>query len=132
MLAVGVIGGGLIARLAVKGIQKLFGKKDISIKQSAIDPAAAAAESAATADFIAKLNAGNSTATPAVVEKKAPPAAPVAVTVKDSQTAYNNYLAAYQAYMAATQKGDAATAKTAYADYKTNLDLYNALIKSGK
>ena len=132
MLAVGVIGGGLIARLAVKGIQKLFGKKDISIKQSAIDPAAAAAESAATADFIAKLNAGSSTATPAVVEKKAPPAAPATVTVKDSQTAYNNYLAAYQAYMASTQKGDAAAAKAAYADYKTNLDLYNALIKSGK
>ena len=39
MLAVGVIGGGLIARLAVTAA-KLFGKKTVTLKQSDIDPAA--------------------------------------------------------------------------------------------
>jgi len=34
--------------------------------------------------------------------------------------------------MEATQKGDATLAQTAYKEYKTNLDLYNTLIKSGK
>ena len=133
MLAVGVIGGGLIARLAVKGIQKLFGKKTITMKQSDIDPAAAAAESAATADFIAKLNADNDPA-PVVKAEKATTAAPIVANpeIKDSQTAYSKYLAAYKSYMEATQKGNAALAKTAYTEYKTNLDLYNALIKSGK
>ncbi len=132
MLAVGVLGGGLIARLAVTTAQKLFGNKTVSLKQSDIDPSAAAAESAATADFIAKLNAGNETVAEVKEEPKA--AAPVTAspTVKDSQTAYNNYLAAYKTYMEATQKGDATAAKAAYADYKTNLDLYNSLIKSGK
>ncbi len=133
MLAVGVIGGGLIARLAVTAAQKLFGKKTVTLKQGDIDPAAAAAESAATADFIAKLNAKEE---PAPVVKKEEPkaAAPAATTptVKDSQTAYNNYLAAYKQYMEATQKGDATLAQTAYKEYKANLDLYNTLIKSGK
>lgn len=133
MLAVGVIGGGLVARLAVKGFQKLFGNKTVTLKQSDIDPNAAKAESAATADFLAKLNAKSE---PAAVVKAEPvkTAAPVAATpaVKDSQTAYNNYLAAYKSYMDATQKGDATLAKSAYTEYKTNLDLYNKLIKSGK
>ncbi|MDD3146708.1 MAG: hypothetical protein PHD82_05355 [Candidatus Riflebacteria bacterium] len=134
MLAVGVIGGGLIARLAVKGIQKLFGKKTVTLKQSDIDPAAAAAESAATADFIAKLNADDDEPAPVVKTEKATTAAPIVANpeIKDSQTAYNKYLAAYKSYMEATQKGNAELAKTAYAEYKTNLDLYNALIKSGK
>jgi ornithine cyclodeaminase/alanine dehydrogenase-like protein (mu-crystallin family) len=37
-----VIGGGLIARLAVTAVSKLFGKKNVMLKQSDIDPAAAA------------------------------------------------------------------------------------------
>ena len=133
MLAVGVLGGGLAARLAVTAAKKLFGNKTVTLKQSAIDPSAAAAESAATAAFIAKLNAGNESAAEAKKEEPKT-AAPVtsAPAVKDSQTAYNNYLAAYKTYMEATQKGDANAAKAAYTDYKTNLDLYNSLIKSGK
>lgn len=134
MLAVGVIGGGLIARLAVTTFKKLFGNKTVTMKQSDIDPAAAQAESAATADFLAKLNAKSEPAAVAVKTDVAKTTAPAVTTpaVKDSQTAYNKYLAAYKSYMDATQKGDAALAKTAYTDYKSNLDLYNALIKSGK
>ena len=52
--------------------------------------------------------------------------------VKGSQTAYRDYQTAYKRYVDAVQKGDAALAKSASAEYKTNLDLYNSLIKSGK
>lgn len=137
MLAVGVIGGGLIARLAVKGVSKLFGKKQVLLKQGDIDPAAAARDNNEAADFMAKMT-GTSTVpitSSASVAKKADVAAAPKITAAkavDSQTAYSSYLAAYKQYMEATQKGNAALAKTAYADYKTNLDLYNSLIKSGK
>lgn len=131
MLAVGAVAGGLLARLVVSGIQKLFGKKNVNISQSSIDPDAAAAESAATADFIAQLN-DEPTTTTVKKEPAATPSAPAAVEVKDSQTAYNNYLAAYKSYMDATQKGDAALAQSSYSAYKKNLDLYNSLLKSGK
>lgn len=131
MLAVGVIGGGLIARLAAKGLAKLFGKKPVMVKQSDIDPAAAAAESAAVGNFFANMN--NKTEPAAVVKE------PVAqadnsssFNVGDSQSAYTSYVAAYKTYMEATQKGDAALAKSSYTEYKKNLDLYNALLKAGK
>lgn len=134
MLAVGVIGGGLIARLAVKAVSKLFGKKPVIMKQSDIDPSAAAAESAVAADFFAKLNKDDKKEEPVAVKTESAAAAPAksAPAVSDSQTAYNNYVAAYKSYMEATQKGNAALAKQSYADYKTNLDMYNALIKAGK
>ncbi|HAE40705.1 MAG TPA: hypothetical protein DCG57_19045 [Candidatus Riflebacteria bacterium] len=135
MLAVGVIGGGLIARLAVMGVSKLFGKKTVVLKQSDIDPAAAAKERAEAADFMAKMT-GTSTVpvTSGSTVKKttsaaAAPEAKAPAKAVDSQTAYSNYLAAYKQYMEATQKGNAALAKSAYTEYKTNLDLYNLLIK---
>jgi hypothetical protein len=134
MLAVGVIGGGLIARLAVTAISKLFGKKEVMLKQSDIDPAAAAKEQAEAADFMAKMT-GTSTvpvASPASGSKTTSAAAAPQITtpkVVDSQTAYSNYLAAYKQYMDATQKGNAAAAQKAYSEYKKNLDLYNSLIK---
>lgn len=136
MLAVGVIGGGLVARLAVKGVSKLFGKKPVMLKQSDINPSAAAKENAEAADFMAKMT-GTSIVpitSSASVAKKSVAAAPTIKTPKvaDSQAAYTNYLAAYKQYMTATQKGDAALAKSSYADYKKNLDLYNSLTKNGK
>lgn len=137
MLAVGVIGGGLVARLAVKGFSKLFGKKQVMLKQSDIDPAAAAKENAEAADFMAKMTGTSTvpvTSSAGAVKTASTAAAPTITTPKvvDSQTAYSSYLAAYKQYMDATQKGNAALAKTAYADYKTNLDLYNSLLKGGK
>ncbi|GAB4281006.1 MAG: hypothetical protein Kow0029_25910 [Candidatus Rifleibacteriota bacterium] len=133
MLAVGVIGGGLIARLAVKAAGKLFGKKTPMIAESQINPEAAAAESAACASFLDKLNKDNDApATAAVTTKPAAPAATSQTTVKDSQAAYEKYTAAYKRYMEATQKGDAAMAQTAYKEYKEYLGLYNSFIKSGK
>jgi hypothetical protein len=137
MLAVGVIGGGLIARLAVTAISKLFGKKQVLIKQGDIDPAAAAKENSAAADFMAKMT-GTSTVpvatAPKATKTTSAAAAPAvkAPAVVDSQAAYSNYLAAYKQYMSATQTGNAALAKSSYADYKKNLDLYNSLIKGGK
>ncbi len=133
MLAVGAIAGGLGARLIVKGISKLFGKgKSVMVSQTSIDSEAAAKESAACADFLAKLN--NKAAAPAAaVEKPAQAAAaPQEPAGMDSQTAYDRYLSAYKGYMDATQKGDAAIAKASYAEYKKYLGLYNSLVKSGK
>ncbi|MEW6710575.1 MAG: hypothetical protein AB1403_12190 [Candidatus Riflebacteria bacterium] len=135
MLAVGVIGGGLIARLAVNAASKLFGKKTPMITESQVNPDAAAAESAAAAAWLDQLNKKNDTtvAAPAKVEtpKKADPVQS-SPQVKDSQTAYDKYTAAYKNYMAATQKGDAKLAQAAYAEYKQYLGLYNSYIKSGK
>ncbi len=134
MLAVGVIGGGLIARLAVSAASKLFGKKMPMIAESQVNPAAAQAESDAAAAWIAELNKKNETAAAPAVKEEPKPAEPVKSTpeVKDSQTAYDRYTVAYKNYMAATQKGDAALAQAAYSEYKTYLALYNSYIKSGK
>jgi hypothetical protein len=135
MMAVGVIGGGLIARLAVKGISKLFGKKTPVIPQTQIDPEAAAKENAAVADFIGKMNSDKDTTASAPAIKEEPEPTQPKVTskeVKDSQTAYEKYTAAYKNYMTATQKGDAAMAQSAYKEYKEYLSLYNSFIKSGK
>lgn len=131
MLAVGVIGGGLVARLATKGIAKLFGKKPLLITKASIDPAAAAAESAAVGEFFANMNEKKAAA-PVVAEPIAKADNSKSFNVGDSQSAYNNYVAAYKTYMEATQKGNAAIAKQSYTEYKKNLDLYNALVKDGK
>ena len=135
MLAVGVIGGGLIARLAATGISKLFGKKTPMVMESQVNSDAAAKESAAAAAWLDQLNkkSDQSVAAPAKTEtvKKAEPVQSTP-EVKDSQAAYDRYTAAYKNYMTATQKGDATLAQSAYADYKKYLALYNSYIKSGK
>jgi hypothetical protein len=135
MLAVGVIGGGLIARLAVSAAQKLFGKKTPMITEGQVNEEAAAKESAAVASFLDKLNRkDNEAAAPAVKPEPVKKAEPVtsSTEVKDSQMAYDKYTAAYKNYMTATQKGDAALAQSAYSEYKKYLALYNSFIKSGK
>ena len=134
MMAVGVIGGGLIARLAVKGISKLFGKKTPVIPETDINPEAAARENAAVADFIGKMNKDKEVKASAPVAKEEPKVTEPRATsneVKDSQTAYEKYTAAYKNYMTATQKGDAALAQSAYKEYKKYLTLYNSFIKNG-
>ncbi|MGM0600838.1 MAG: hypothetical protein ACQETH_13590 [Candidatus Rifleibacteriota bacterium] len=132
MLAVGVIGGGLIARLAAKGISKLFGKKTPVIPETKINPEAAAKENAAVADFIGKMNDDKKASAPAVKEQPKPAKPKVtSKEVKDSQTAYEKYTKAYKNYMTATQKGDAAMAQSAYKEYKKYLSLYNSFIKNG-
>lgn len=132
MMAVGIIGGGLLARLATSAISKIFGKKPLVIKKSQLDPKAAAAENAAAANFIAGMNKETSTTVAAPVVTAPAPVAPVSNEIKDSQTAYERYVAAYKSYMEASQKGDAKMAQAAYGEYRQYLDLYNALIKAGK
>lgn len=135
MLAVGAIGGGLIARMAVKAAGKLFGKKTPMVANTQIDPAAAQKENAAAAAFLDSMNKNKESAS---VSAKAPeePAKSEPVKssseVKDSQMAYERYTAAYKNYMDATQKGDAALAQSAYKEYKEYLGLYNAFVKNGK
>lgn len=132
MMAVGIIGGGLLARFATSAIAKIFGKKPLVIKKSDIDPRAAAAESAAAADFIAGMNKEPATTTVTAPAAAPAPVSPPSNDIKDSQTAYEKYVAAYKGYMEATQKGDAQVAQAAYGEYRKYLDLYNALIKAGK
>ena len=137
MLAAGVIGGGLVSYLAVKGISKLFGKKQISLPQSDVNPEASAKESALVNDFIAKMSAkedesaSTSTPAPAATTETISAQSPSEPTISNSQDAYNKYLEAYKGYMEATQKGDAQLAQSRYAEYKKYLGMYNSFVKSG-
>lgn len=125
MLAVGVVGGGLLARLVTKGVQKLFGRrKPISVTNTALSNECAAVENAAVTEYLTNLHKKN--------ELPEDPVSVAGSAVQDSQTAYNLYTKAYQEYAQATQRGDAEAAKKAYAEYKTNLDLYSVLIRAGK
>lgn len=136
MLAIGIIGGGLVSRLLVKGIsaliKKITGGSTALIKKGDIDPDAAQQESAEVTSFIESLNASNETTT-ATVKEEAKPAKEVSSSyeIKDSQTAYNNYIAAYQEYISCTQKGDVEGAKKANEVYTKNMELYQSLLKQG-
>ena len=136
MLAVGVLGGGLVSRLLVKGVsalvEKITGSSTLAVGAAEINEEAAKAESEAVMSFIQSMQSEEETvsvATPKttvttpVVEKRA--------DVKDSQTAYNNYIEAYQKYVQCAQNGDAEGAKAAYEVYRSNLSLYQTLLKSG-
>ena len=123
MLAIGILGGGLVSRLLVKGVsalvKKITGGGSIIIKKSDIDKKAAAAEDAEIAAYMEQRAAEQT--------KVSQPE-----TAIDSQTAYNNYIAAYEKYVTCTQNGDAKGAKAAYEDYSTNMNLYQSLLKAGK
>ena len=123
MLAIGILGGGLVSRLLVKGIsalvKKITGGGSIIIKKSDIDSKAAAAEDAEVAAYMEQRAAAEQTVSQPVAEI-------------DSQTAYNNYIAAYEKYVTCTQNGDAKGAKAAYEDYSKNMSLYQSLLKAGK
>ena len=136
MLAIGVVGGGLIARLLVKGvgaiINKITGGSTALIKKGDIDPDAAQQENAEVVSFIQSLQEDNTTTTTAVKEEVKPAKeTSSSYEVKDSQTAYNNYIAAYQDYVNCTQKGDVQGAKKAQDVYVKNMELYQSLLKQG-
>lgn len=122
MLAIGILGGGLVSRLLVKGVsalvKKVTGGKSLLIKKSDVVTEEALEENAKIAAYVNSL------------EKNTPAADPN--KVEDSQTAYNNYLEAYEKYVECTQKGDQKGAQAAFESYRTNMSLYQALIKEGK
>ena len=138
MLAVGVLGGGLISRLLVKGVSSLVGKitggKILTIGKSDIDSDAAKAENAELTAFMNSIQTNNVTSTTTTTASKTESATTKATTyvVEDSQTAYNNYIAAYEEYCNCAQKGDAEGAKKAYEAYQTNMNLYQSLLQAGK
>ena len=137
MLAIGIVGGGLVSRLVVKGVsalvKKITGGSTALIKKGDVDPEAAQEESAEIVSFIESLQAENETKTVAVKEETKPTkeVSNSSYEVKDSQTAYNNYIAAYQEYINCTQKGDMAGAKKANEVYTKNMELYQSLLKKG-
>ncbi len=120
LLAAGVVGGALVARFGAQLIGKLF-KKVTGKPAPYVD---LKAQDAKAQEFINQLTQPSPTpaaATPAPAAKAIEPD-----KADPSQGAYEKYLAAYKAYMNATQNGNAAEAQKAYAEYKKNLDLYNA------
>lgn len=136
MLAIGIVGGGVVSRLLVKGVGALIDRitngKTITVSKSDVDEAAAKEESDAVAAFINGLQDDDTTVT-TTVKKETPKVEEknTSSSIKDSQAAYNTYTAAYQKYVDCAQKGDAEGAKAAMEEYRTNIKLYQALLKAG-
>ncbi len=136
MLAIGVVGGGLVSRLLVKGVsalvKKITGSSNLLITSGDIDENAAKAENDAMAAYLASLQKDEPVvSTQTVEEETATKTTSSTSEAKDSQTAYNNYTKAYEEYISCTQKGDVEGSKKAYESYRTNLTLYQSLLKAG-
>jgi len=120
LLAAGVVGGALIGRFGAQLIGKLFKK----VTGNSAPVVNMAEQDKKAQEFINQLSQGNS---PAPATNPAPAKPAVEPSQADpSQGAYERYLAAYKSYMTASQSGNSAEAQKAYAEYKKNLDLYNA------
>lgn len=136
MLAIGVIGGGIVSRLLVKGVNALIAKinngKSVLVGKSEIDEAAAKADNDAVVSFIEGLhNDEEPTVTTTTTKTTAKVEETKKSDVKDSQAAYEAYTAAYQKYVNCAQKGDTEGAKVAMEEYRNNVSLYQALLKAG-
>ena len=115
MLAIGIVGGGLISRLLVKGVSALINK----IKGSATSTSKAESAKIDSEELSSFIDSVQET------PKKESSSI-------DSQTAYNNYIEAYEEYVKCAQNGDTKGAKAAFEKYNTNQELYQALLKAGK
>lgn len=137
MLAVGVLGGGLVSRLLVKGVgalvEKITGSSTLTVSKSDIDEDAARRESEELASYIESLQADTAMSKPVATTSSETKAKVenTSADIKDSQAAYQNYIAAYQRYMDCTQKGDQKGAQAAYEQYRTNMAIYQQLLKAG-
>lgn len=135
MMAVGIIGGGLLGRLATSLVSRLFGNKNpVLVSDTQINQAAAAQQDAAMRDFLSGLGGPTSSASALAASAPTAPAVPAgtAAGVTSSQVAYDKYVAAYKLYMDATTQGNPALAQQAYGEYRKYLDLYNSLIRAGR
>ncbi|MDD3000784.1 MAG: hypothetical protein PHF29_03440 [Candidatus Riflebacteria bacterium] len=133
MLAIGVIGGGLLGRLITKGVTALLGKgKNIVVAKSDMDPAAAAKESKEIENYIASLNAASSKSSPAAKSTYVNVETTSTAVPTNSEEAYRRYSAAYKEYTEAAQQGDSAKAKAALESYRKYFELYSALLNQGK
>lgn len=120
MLAIGVLGGGIVSRLLVKGVSALINKaKNASNKSDGVD----------VNYYLDNIKNRYSTTTSSTVVKSSEIKSNNGV--KDSQTAYNNYIAAYEEYVKCAQKGDKTGAQAAYEKYTSNMSLYQSLLKAG-
>ncbi len=125
MIAVGVVGGALLAR----GIAWLWKKLTGKAKTPEVAVTVTEQDNKAQAFINSLSSSSTTTATPAPAATTAKPATPAPTPTNNGQDAYNKYLDAYKAYMAATSKGDAAAAQASYAEYKKYLAEYNATLK---
>lgn len=136
MLAVGVLGGGLVSRLLVKGIGALVDKvtkgKTLTVSKADVVSDAAKAESDELAAYIAGLDDDSASTSAKKVELKTDSSSNSSSMIVDSRTAYDKYTAAYKKYVISSSNGDAAAATAAYKEYQTYMNLYQQLLKSGK
>lgn len=127
MLAIGIIGGGLIARAVAALLKKVTGKSTILVNKKSLE-----VQEERSRSIIERRLA--ETSTPATTPKvqSAPAAAKVEPAQLTSEQVYDQYLSAYRAYMEATQNGDSKAAQQSYTDYQKYLALYNQMLKQGK
>ena len=123
MLAIGVLGGGIISRLLVKGVgalvKKITGSSTLTVNKNDLN------NSSEVDYYLDNINQKYNTST---VQSQT---TSTNVSVQTSQAAYDKYMSAYQEYVNCAQKNDQTGAKAAYDKYKTYLDLYQTLLKSG-
>jgi hypothetical protein len=135
MLAVGIIGGGLVGKLVTKGVSSLFGKgKNFTIAKSDVDQAAAAKEAQEIEAYLAaSLNnyqsKNKATTSNTVLETTASSSSGEPV---NSQQAYELYTAAYKEYTTAAQEGNKAKAEKALESYRIYFKTYNNLLDQGR
>ncbi len=127
MLAIGILGGGIVSRLLVKGVSALVNK--ITSKKDSKDSSSNYESDGSEIDYY--LSTINNKYDKAKADLE-PTSTTTSNIIQDSQTAYSKYIAAYDKYISCAQKGDQTGAKAAYQDYKTNLELYQSLLKAGK
>lgn len=133
MLAIGVIGGGLLSRLVTKGITSLFGKgKNLVVAKKDLDPAAAAKESEEVGNYINSLGATSAKSSPAAETTYVNVETTSATVPANSEEAYKRYSAAYKEYTEAAQQGNSTKAKAALESYRYYFQLYTALLNQGK
>jgi hypothetical protein len=139
MLAIGVVGGGLLAKTVTKGVSALFGKnkgKSFTIAKKDIDQSAAAQEAKEIEAYLAaslnnydKNKKAEATSNNVVLETNTGSSSGAPVS---SQQAYELYTAAYKEYTSAAQAGDRARAEKSLESYRTYFKIYSDLLDQGR
>lgn len=133
LMIAGIIGGGLVGKLANSFIARFVrsGRRQRFEEANQVDHAVAARESAVAADFIA----GMSSRAGSVTNKSGSAFSSSSESTTnepgvDAQTAHARYVEAFQKYTEAAREGNAALAQAAHVEYRKYLDLYNRMIQN--
>jgi len=127
MLAIGIVGGALIARVVASLIKKVTGKSASLVNKESVT-----IQEERSKSIIERRFSAVSTDEAVAAASQQAQTTVVQAPEKTSQQVYNMYLDAYRAYMEATQNGDASAAKQSYENYQKYLTQYNQMLKEGK